>query len=358
MSMYAEGRRLFHLGFNEIDSRYKYALLLPQSETERLLNNHLERLGVKVERGVELVGFVQDSASVLATLKLQEGSEQNCRARYLVGCDGAHSTTRHTLQLSFEGSEYEESFALADVLVDWNFPDDEISGFLTDTGTVFFFPVGHGRYRILADIDKVPADKHEPTLADMRALVDQRCHRQARLHDPNWLKYFRIHRWQAPTYRVDRVFIAGDASHIHSPAGGQGMNTGLQDAYNLAWKLALVLKGAGQPALIDSYSAERHAVGKAVLQATDLMMKVIELRNPIALAIRNRLAPVIAGAEVAVHRVSREISEISINYRESPIVGDYYEGLFGGLTLLGVGPHPGDRCPDIEGLRLRDESSK
>jgi 2-polyprenyl-6-methoxyphenol hydroxylase-like FAD-dependent oxidoreductase len=232
-SIYSNGKRLVHFLFNALDSRYKYALMLPQNETESLLNAHLESFGVKVERSTELTKITQDAEGITASLRRADGSEESCRAAYLVGCDGAHSTVRHTLNLAFEGVEYPDVFALADIMVDSTLPDDEIIGFANEKGIVFFFPIAKGRYRLMADVPP-PEPKGAPSVEELQAIVDEQCHIPARLHDPNWTAYFTIHRRQTVSYRVGRAFLAGDAAHIHSPAGGQGMNTGLQDAYNLA----------------------------------------------------------------------------------------------------------------------------
>lgn len=228
-SLYAGGKRIVHFSFDGLESRYNFALMLPQNQTEALLARHLEDLKLKVERSTELTGFAQGADGVTAALRLPDGSEEQCHTEYLIGCDGAHSVVRHALNLPFEGAEYEESFALADVVAEWAMPDDEICGFVSEKGVVVFFPITHGRYRLIANVD-TPGPSDEPTLAELQKIVDEQCHLGARLHDPNWTAYFKIHRRQADSYRVGRAFLAGDAAHIHSPAGGQGMNTGLQDA--------------------------------------------------------------------------------------------------------------------------------
>ena len=351
-SVYAGGKRIVHFEFSKLESRYNYALMLPQDQTELLLARHLETLGLKVERGVELTALKQDADSVTATLRLADGSEESCRAQYLIGCDGAHSTVRHALKLGFEGAEYEESFALADVKVDSSMPDDEIIGFGSEKGIVFFFPITHGRYRLIADVESVGAGN--PSVEDLQKIVDEKCHLEARLHDPNWTAYFKIHRRQATSYRVGRAFLAGDAAHIHSPAGGQGMNTGLQDAYNLAWKIALTMKGIVKPRVLDSYAEERHSVGRQVLRTTDAMTRLLELRNPVVTAIRDRVVSALSSTEVFQSMASRNMSELAVNYRNSPIVGEYHEGIFDSIAMLGGGPRAGDRAPDADGLRLAD----
>jgi 2-polyprenyl-6-methoxyphenol hydroxylase-like FAD-dependent oxidoreductase len=351
-SVYAGGKRIVHFTFSRLNSRYNYALMLPQDQTEALLARHLESLGLKVERPAELIALAQDADSITATLRHSDGREERCRTEYVVGCDGAHSTVRHALNLGFEGAEYEESFALADIKVDSSMPDDEIVGFGSEKGVVFFFPITHGRYRLIADVES--AHPGEPTVEELQKIVDEKCHFNARLHDPNWTAYFKIHRRQATAYRVGRAFLAGDAAHIHSPAGGQGMNTGLQDAYNLAWKLALTMKGIVKPAVLESYAHERHAVGRQVLKTTNAMTQLMELRNPVVTAIRDRIVSAISSTEIFQSMASRNMSELEVNYRDSPVVGEYHEGIFDSIALFGGGPRAGDRAPDAEGLRVGD----
>lgn len=351
--VYAERKCIAHVSFDELESRYNFVLMIPQDETERLLGEHLESLGLAVERSVELTGFTQDANAVTATLKRSDGSQERCRGEYIVGCDGAHSSVRHILNLGFEGAEYEESFALADIGIESNLPDDEITGFGGEKGLVFFFPITHGRYRLIADVESFKPGT-EPTVEELQNIIDSQCHIATRLHDPKWTAYFKIHRRQANAYRVGRAFIAGDAAHIHSPAGGQGMNTGFQDAYNLAWKIALVMKGIALPALLDSYATERHAVGRQVLKVTDAMTRIMEFRNPVATSIRNRLAPILSGLPFFQQRARRTMAELGVNYRESPIVGEYHEGLFQSFAAFSGGPHAGDRVPDGDGLGTAD----
>ena len=356
-SVYSAGKRIVHFLFDGLDSRYNYALMLPQDETEALLGKHLESFGVNVERSTELTGFTQDAQSVVTTLRLANGCEQTCRAEYLIGCDGAHSNVRHALNLAFEGAEYEENFALADVMVDSSIPNDEIVGFASEKGIVFFFPITNGRYRLIADVHTARSER-DPTLEELQSIVDDQCHIAARLHDPKWTAYFKIHRRQAASYRVGRAFLAGDAAHIHSPAGGQGMNTGLQDAYNLGWKLAFAMKAIVKPAVLDSYATERHSVGRQVLKMTDAMTRFMELRNPVASAIRNRIASALASTEIFQSLARRGIAELQVNYRDSPIVDEYHAGLFGSIAALGGGPRAGDRAPDADGLQINGTTKR
>ncbi len=369
MHLAADGRDVIHVTFDRVPSRYPYILTLAQSETERILQERLEGMGRQVERQTELLAFSQNGNCVTATIRRPDGREERLSTRFLIGCDGAHSTVRHVLAMPFEGAEYEELFLLADVQVSWQFADDEARSFLSSAGTAAFFPMGQGRHRIIAEMapDAVRSIE-EPTLAEAQVLIDRLAPAGTVLADPRWLAGFRIHRRKVANYRKGRVFLAGDAAHIHSPAWGQGMNTGIQDAHNLAWKLALVVGGASAPSLLDSFQAERHAVAEQVLRTSDAITRMITIRNPVARAIRDCLIPAIASQGFIQRRFSRTIAEVSVNYRRSPIVGESRPRLRDALRsprlgakawwAFSTGPRPGDRAPDPSPLRSDQADGK
>jgi 2-polyprenyl-6-methoxyphenol hydroxylase-like FAD-dependent oxidoreductase len=357
MNVYSDGARIVHVSLDDIDSPYSYTLSLPQSETERLLAERLAELGGRVEREVKLVALAQDDAGVTATLERGGGAQETDRVSWLVGCDGAHSTTRHALGLSFEGLPYEESFVLADLRIAWELPDDEAHAFLSPEGVVAAFPLPHGRWRVVGQ-----ASLPEPTFEDVARLMRERGAPKADVQGSGWIAPFRIHRRIVPRYREGRIFLAGDAAHIHSPVGGQGMNTGMQDAYNLAWKLALVVSGAGrEAALLDSYDPERRPVAAATLSGTDLAMKMVTLRHPVAREVRNFLAGILSSLEVVQKRLLATASEIAVGYRASPIVDEQRSSVaratvdrrvgeqptLADWVSFGGAPHPGDRAPDV-----------
>jgi 2-polyprenyl-6-methoxyphenol hydroxylase-like FAD-dependent oxidoreductase len=356
MNVYADGARIVHVDLDDIDSPFSYALSLPQSETERLLAERLAELGGRVEREVKLGALAQDAAGVTATLVHGDGREEGVRAAFVIGCDGAHSTTRKALGLPFEGVPYEESFVLADVRIGWELPDDEAHAFIAVDGAMAAFPLPKGRWRLVGE-----AALEAPTVDDVARLLRARGAPKAEVRDAGWIAPFRLHRRIVPRYREGRVFLAGDAAHIHSPVGGQGMNTGVQDAYNLAWKLALVVLGAAREALLGSYDAERRPIAAATLQGTDLAMKVVTLRNPVAREARNRLAALLSSLDVVQKRLLAQTSEIAVGYRGSPIVDERRSSVARATVGKRVGeqptladwvgfggaPHPGDRAPDV-----------
>jgi len=332
--------RIGRIDMSGVASPYPYALMIPQSETERLLEQQLERQGVVVERSVEVIALQADEDGVRAVLRAGDGSEESVRAQWLVGCDGAHSVVRHTLGLSFAGETLPSDWVLGDVHVTGYPNGNDVSVYWHRDGVLVIFPIAEGRYRIIADVAPTSSvEPATPTLQEIQALLDQRGSPGMRLADPVWLAGFRINDRKVAEYRHGRMFLAGDAAHIHSPAGGQGMNTGMQDAFNLAWKLALVIQGAGAEHLLDSYSAERSYVGDQVLKAAGRLTKVATLRNPVAQQIRNVVAHAVLGLAPVQHAASEMVTEVAIHYPESPLNGPALHG----------GPRPGARVAPVAG---------
>ncbi len=323
-----------HTGFDGIASPYNFALMLPQCDTERLLNAHLQSLGVTVEREVELLSFSQTPARVEARLGHADGRKEMVEAPWLVGCDGAHSTVRHSLGFAFEGVAQGDDWMLADIRLEGEGrpPAGEIATFLHRDGPFVVFPIPGGRARIVATVGKTVAgqSRPDPTLPDVQAMADERAGGGFRVADPVWLANFRINERKVSDYAKGRVFLAGDAAHVHSPAGGQGMNTGMQDACNLAWKLAMVIRGEVRPSLLDSYTPERSAVGGMVLRNATRLTDMATLAQPGAQAARNLVLRFMLGFHAAQERMAAAMSEVEIAYANSP---------------LSMGRHAGDRLP-------------
>ncbi|HEY7357587.1 MAG TPA: FAD-dependent monooxygenase [Ktedonobacterales bacterium] len=358
MNIYADGQRLIQVRFDDLPAPYPFTLSLPQSETERILAKHLAEMGVPVERQVELIGFAQDAQAVTATLRRADGHEEHVTAAWLIGCDGAHSAVRHLLNVPFQGAAYPEAFALADVRLRWPLPDNEAHMFLRQDGLLAVFALPGGRARLIVETaaeagdEKMPA----PTLEDIQRYLDRFAPAGSVASDPAWLSAFRVHLRHAAHTRQGRVFLAGDAAHIHSPAGGQGMNTGLQDACNLGWKLALVHSGCAPASLLDTYETERLPVAESVLHTSDLILKAATLRSPITQQIRNRLVPLLVQQDFIQHRITEQIAELRINYRHSPIVGEHHQAHLGPGHRT-AGPRAGDRAPDAGPLLRADGTS-
>ncbi len=332
-----DGELMGHVSMGSVKSPYPYGLMLPQSETERLLEERLAGLGVTIERPVEVLGHKTMDAGVEATLRHADGREEIVAAKWLLGCDGAHSVVRHILGVPFAGETMNSDWMLADIhMSGYPFPDSEVSVYWHKDGAFVIFPISPGRYRVLADLPATNAAvAPEPTLEQVQAIIDRRGPGGLKAFDPIWLAGFRINGRKVSNYRSGRVFLLGDAAHVHSPAGGQGMNTGMQDAFNLAWKLALVIRGACGDHLLDSYSPERSGVGDQVLKAAQRLTVVGTLKNPALQSIRNLAGHLAFGLPLVQHALADSMTEVAIGYSDSPLNGP---GLHSGS-----GPKPGER---------------
>ena len=303
-------------------SRYRFTLLIPQNETERLLEEELQRRGVTVERQVELQSFADDGAGVTAKLLHADGTVETARFSYLAGCDGAHSAVRHGLGSKFEGVTEPSDWILADIRLKGEVAQDELTICWQPDGILALFPIVGGRFRVIGDMGPASAEVAPPlTLADVQKLLDDRAPPGLQAYDPFWLSRFRINERKVKDYRKGRAFLAGDAAHIHSPAGGQGMNTGMQDAFNLAWKLALVCHGRAKESLLDSYSPERSAIGDQVLHNAGQMTRVALIRNPILQGIRNAAAGALGHLPAFRQRLVDQLTEVDLHYEKGPLTG-------------------------------------
>ena len=329
-SMRTGGTVLGNPRFDNIASPYNFALMIPQRDTERLLNAHLQTLGVAIEREVELVSFDEVADHVEARLRHPDGREEVVQTPWLIGCDGAHSTVRHGLNLEFTGSAQGDDWLLADVRLDGagTPPADELAIYLHRDGPFVIFPIPGGRARVIASRGRTdPAHpRSDPTLDDVQAFVDQRAGGGFRVADPVWLTNFRINERKVAEYSRGRVFLAGDAAHIHSPAGGQGMNTGMQDSINLAWKLAMVMHGQAAETLLESYSPERTAIGNMVLRNAEQLTDMATLSNPAAQMARNFALRFLLGFHAVRDKLATQMSEIQIAYPGSPLSSGSHAG--------------------------------
>jgi 2-polyprenyl-6-methoxyphenol hydroxylase-like FAD-dependent oxidoreductase len=309
------------ISLDDIDSPYPYALMIPQSDTERVLEEQLAKRGVKVERTVSLESFTEQGSQVQAVLRKANGESETLTADWLIGCDGAHSTVRHGLGLTFDGTTQPSDWYLADGMISGLAPQDRLHIFWHKDGILAFFPIGAGRWRVIADLGPAKDGSHhaDPTLQEVQSLITLRGTDGIVIKDPYWLAAFRINERKVSKYGSGRAFVAGDAAHIHSPAGGQGMNTGMQDAFNLAWKLSLVIGGVCKPSLLDSYSVERSAVGDMVLRNAGRLTDAAIVRNPILQGLRNTVVKFALGFPQLSHRVGDLLSELNIGYPKSPL---------------------------------------
>ncbi|MFC1442212.1 FAD-dependent monooxygenase [Streptacidiphilus sp. N1-10] len=288
-------RTLLSTTFGKLPTAYPYALLVQQDRTEAVLLARLRELGGDVHRPYQVKGVVQDENGVTLTTDTGE----TLRADYAVGADGMHSAVREAAGIGFSGSAYGESFVLADVEMDWAPGADEVSLGFSSHGISVVAPLPGGHYRVVATVDEAPA---EPDLAFVQQLLDERAPGQARVTAVAWSSRFRVHHRVADRYRAGRLFLAGDAAHVHSPAGGQGMNTGIQDAYALGRALA-----DGDPA---RYEPQRRPVALRVVAFTDRMTRISTVRNPLVRTLRNAVLPVLARIPAFRTNLTTELAEL------------------------------------------------
>lgn len=343
LRFYSQGQGLARLDFARCGSRFGFLLDLPQDQTERLLRARIGELGGVIENGAELTGLTVRGDGVTAAIHTRAGGTDTSTAAYVVGCDGAHSRVRHELGLTFHGRPYPQDWLLADVRLDWDRAEDSIHAFFQPEGLpLICFPMRGHQWRVTLPF---AGDRggQPPTLAEIQELTDQRAPEPLTLSEPTWLANFRCHRRSASAYRRGRVLLAGDAVHIHTPAGGQGLNTGITDAHNLGWKLALVASGRAPDALLDSYGTERRPVADEVLKLTDALVHYGTMRNPVKRTVRDIVVPVLGRVPALQRRAARRISQVYVAY---PPDRPTLPGMDGGR---GWGrPRPGRRMPDIE----------
>ena len=337
--MYADGKTLLRLELARNGSAFGFMLDVPQDVTETILRGRLGELGGRVEQGAELSGLAVDPGGVTATVSGPAGAMRTIAADYLVGADGAHSRVRRELGLEFRGHPYTQDWILADVRLDWNRPEDEMHAFFRRDGRpLICMPMREHRWRLIIPYTG-ERDRRAPTLEEIRRLVGERAPDPVPVSDPTWLATFRCQRRSTHVYRRGRVLLAGDAVHIHSPAGGQGMNTGIMDAHNLAWKLALVASGRSPDPLLDTYGAERGPVAADVLALTHALVKLGTLTRPGPRAVRNALIPPAGCVPALQRRAVRRISHTRVSYASSALT--HRDRSHGGVR-------PGQRMPDLE----------
>lgn len=313
----AQQRSLARLRFEPEGTPYPFVGMVPQNVTEKILAQEIRRKGGAVEYDTNFVSAVEHDGYVTATLD-RKGERIEATALFLVGCDGAHSAVRHLLDLSFEGAQYAASFMLADVYTNEVLPGDELQLCPSEFGPLAIFPMSATRRRLVATVDK--AEEDAPSLEFVRRVSAQRAPAGFEALSLHWSSYFRVHHRHVSRMSVGRIFIAGDAAHIHSPFGGQGMNTGLQDVWNLVWKLDLAVHGRGNKQLLESYSAERYPVVKGVIETTHRLTRTMGTASKFAQAVRDTVIPVISRTSAFQRRFVQNLSELGISYAGSPII--------------------------------------
>ena len=344
VNLWVAGKKAARAVFGDMGagiSPFPYPLIFPQDEHERLLIDRLSEAGVEVERRTELLGFEEASGRVRARLNRPDGSEETCQAAYIAGCDGAHSIVREAIEIGFPGGVYDHLFYVADVEARGAAMNGEVHVALDTTDFLAVFPLkGAARARLVGTVREQAEHRRENlSWEDVGKRVIEWMHID--VERVNWFSTYRVHHRVADHFRKGRAFLLGDAAHIHSPVGGQGMNTGIGDAVNLAWKLAAVLQGRADASLLDTYEPERIAFARRLVATTDQAFTAVTSRGTIARLVRLDIVPLLIPflfAFAAVRRfMFRTVSQTAVNYRGSSLS----EGRAGTV-------HGGDRLPWIK----------
>jgi 2-polyprenyl-6-methoxyphenol hydroxylase-like FAD-dependent oxidoreductase len=345
-NIWAHGRPAARIPLGDIGrdlSPYPFLLILGQDDNERLLGDALQRWGMAIEWNTELVGLVQQADCVIARLKQPDGTIREVTAAWVAGCDGARSAVRELSGVAFQGAPYEHVFFVADTQMTGPMVPDELNVYLWRSGFHLFFPMrGTDHWRIVGIVPPALRGRDDLTLDEVIPSIREEAGSGLSFQGCSWFSTYRIHHRRAERFRDGRCFLLGDAAHIHSPVGAQGMNTGLQDAYNLGWKLALVVSGGAGAPLLDSYEDERIPVAQRLLRTTDRAFSLVVSDSRLAGLLRTRLLPKIFARAMSLERVQklafRTISQIGIRYRHSTL----------SATLPGLpdaAPRAGDRFP-------------
>jgi 2-polyprenyl-6-methoxyphenol hydroxylase-like FAD-dependent oxidoreductase len=340
VNLWVSGAKTARLPFERIGSDmtpYPFLLIFPQDEHERLLIDRLGTLGVFVERRTELLGFVDDGQHVRARLRGPGDDNKSCEAAFIAGCDGARSLVRETIGTGFPGGTYQQLFYVADVEASGPALNGELHVDLDEADFLGVFPLaGDGRARLIGTVRDERADRADTLKFED---VSDRAidHMKVKIERVNWFSTYHVHHRVTEQFRKGRAFLLGDAAHIHSPAGGQGMNTGIGDAINLAWKLAAVLAGRAPDKLLDSYEAERIGFARRLVATTDRVFSFATAQGRIADVMRTRLAPIliptVARFDIAREFLFRTVSQITLNYRDSPLSQGFAGHVYGGDRL-------------------------
>ena len=334
--------------FGRLDSPYPFMLTLSQEQTQRILDERLASLGVKIERATTVVDLRNEPDSVELRLnRAEERGEGTLTAGWVVGCDGAHSIVRGRVGLPFDGEDYGQDFLMAEARTEWPLRSDRFHVFAHTAGPLPMFPLPSGRWRVFVpEVPNRSGERAAPDMQEIERLVAQRGPAGMRLTDPTLLAAFRCYRRSTKTMRNGRVLLAGDAAHTHSPAGGQGMNTGLHDAFNLGWKLALVTQSQAPTELLDSYQAERVPIAAGVLALSHALVRTFATASPRKRWPRDHVLPIAMAIPTVERRYMTRLAQLSHNYRRSPLATAAPPSKRHSIR-------PGDRLPSVPGL-LRD----
>jgi 2-polyprenyl-6-methoxyphenol hydroxylase-like FAD-dependent oxidoreductase len=361
VNLWARGEHRARVSFADIGqglSPFPYVLIFPQDEHERLLLEHLHRAGVQVERRTELLGFRDLGNRVVAQLQFEDGTRGDCEAAFLAGCDGAHSTVREALAIGFPGGTYNHVFYVADVALHGPTADHELHVALDDADILAVFPrKGDNVARLIGTVTRGAQESELPLKwEDVSQSVLRRL--KMTVEQVHWFSTYRVHHRVAEHFGRGRAFLVGDAAHIHSPVGGQGMNTGIGDAVNLAWKLAAVLQRRANPRLLDTYEPERITFAKRLVATTDRAFTFVTQFGPLARLVRldvfPRIAPLLLRPTAARKFMFKTLSQILVNYRHGELSEGRAGAVAGGDRLPWVQPAPASDTDNFAPLSSLD----
>jgi 2-polyprenyl-6-methoxyphenol hydroxylase-like FAD-dependent oxidoreductase len=336
------GKLAFLNGRGAKRTPYPFGLIFGQDQTEHLLIQTLGEARIQVEWNTELLTLEQSQEGARAHVRHTDGNEETIEAKWLIGADSSHSSVRHALGLGFTGQTYAQTLFVADLDIEWDLGPRQGAMDLARGGFFLFIPMlGEGRFRLFGSLPPELADRDTLTLDDVRRIVNTGSGMHVNILKERWISIYRTHQRMAERFRVGRVFLAGDAAHIHSPAGGQGMNTGIGDAFNLAWKLALVVKGQANEKLLDSYEAERIPFARAILRGSDLGFQVLGATGSglrlFKLLVLPQIFRLVSSLSFFKRRTFWLFAQLWTSYRKSPVVAE------SGSVKQGL--RAGDRAP-------------
>lgn len=321
INLYTNNRLLSKIPFNYLDSIYHYVLILPQSETERILNAYLESLNFYVERPLELIEIKKVDNAIDTVVLNGNGQTEVISCDWLIACDGVNSTVRNICKIEFPGDDMQEQFMVADAQMSSYASTDEIHVFLEKKKLFAAFPFGQDKYRIGANLN-LEHRREFFTEKEVKEMISERASSEFTAEAVSWISPFWIHSRIVDEMRHDCIFLVGDAGHVHSPTLGQGMNTGIQDAYNLAWKLALVIQGKAKTSLLDSYHAERYPVIKEIIERSDDFTQSAMSDSALRIRMRNFMLRLMHGISFFSNKTSMQIAQLDLRYTKSPVI-DY-----------------------------------
>jgi 2-polyprenyl-6-methoxyphenol hydroxylase-like FAD-dependent oxidoreductase len=340
---YVDRKKIAELNLGLLNSEYQFILGLSQQITEKMMLEYLSANHIEVEVETELLDLEEIEQNVTVTLQHKNNTTEKLNVEWLMACDGGHSTVRNKLNIPFKGQELPQHFVLADLELKSELSNNTFYAMSSAAGLLLLAPYSEKNWRIIASVteDSELFKNKNISFNDIKDLLQKRCAFKLEIGEPFWTSAVWLHARMIETFRHHRIFFAGDAAHVHSPAGGQGMNTGIQDAYNLAWKLSLVIQGKVNPLILDTYTAERQPVAKNILRGTTYLTDIVSLQNPILRMMRNVIMSILLSFKIFQNKVLNTLGELNIHYDNNMLVQDYSAKKIGG-------PAVGTRMLDVK----------